>query len=171
MWPCMPRNIDFEVIKHCFFSVLKWSVTSVCILCCRSLFNASESNPAWILLICIAFLDKKFRDKYVLRGFPPRELISVLLSRLSVGGWVASLCVAGYTALTVRKIVKTELIPAETMTKPPPFTSTEIGAWTAVFISSFVLASLAPTALGTSARTSLPFLLAATVLGYMVGSG
>ncbi|CAA6657247.1 unnamed protein product [Spirodela intermedia] len=103
------------------------------------------------------------------RDIPPAAGLKICF--IFIGGWVASLCVAGYTALTVRKIVKTELIPAETMTKPPPFTSTEIGAWTAIFISSFVLASLAPTALGTSARTSLPFLLAATVLGYMVGSG
>ncbi|CAA6667028.1 unnamed protein product [Spirodela intermedia] len=78
-----------------------------------------------------------------------------------IGGWLASLCVAAYTALTVRNIVKTEMIPAEPMAL----------IWTAVFISSFVLALVSPTALGTSALTNLPFLLAATVLGYMTGSG
>jgi len=43
--------------------------------------------------------------------------------------------------------------------------------WTAVLLISFVSALFYPTALGTSARTCLPFLLAASVLGYMVGSG
>ncbi|XP_077244780.1 plastidal glycolate/glycerate translocator 1, chloroplastic [Tasmannia lanceolata] len=88
-----------------------------------------------------------------------------------VGGWLASLSVAGYTALTVRKIVRTEMIDAEPMEKPSPFSSVEVWTWTAVFILSFVVAFLSPTALGTSARTCLPFLLAATILGYMVGSG
>eukprot|EP00262_Sarcandra_glabra_P018999 TRINITY_DN69_c0_g1_i1.p1 TRINITY_DN69_c0_g1~~TRINITY_DN69_c0_g1_i1.p1 ORF type:complete len:526 (-),score=61.72 TRINITY_DN69_c0_g1_i1:296-1873(-) len=88
-----------------------------------------------------------------------------------VGGWVASLSVAGFTALTVRKIVKTEMVPVEPLAKPSPFSSVELWIWITVFLSSFILAFLAPTALGTSARTCLPFLLAATVLGYMVGSG
>ncbi|XP_073002306.1 plastidal glycolate/glycerate translocator 1, chloroplastic [Typha latifolia] len=88
-----------------------------------------------------------------------------------VGGWLASLTVAGYTAITVRRIVKTEMIPAEPMTKPSPFTAVELWAWTAIFLSSFAVAFVYPTALGTSARTCLPFLLAATVLGYMFGSG
>ncbi|ONK71540.1 uncharacterized protein A4U43_C04F9690 [Asparagus officinalis] len=88
-----------------------------------------------------------------------------------VGGWLASLSVAGYTALTVRKIVNTEMMPAEPMAKPSPFSQTEVWAWSAIFVSSFILAYVNPTALGTNARTCLPFLLAATVLGYMVGSG
>ncbi|KAK1305028.1 hypothetical protein QJS10_CPB11g00094 [Acorus calamus] len=88
-----------------------------------------------------------------------------------VVGWLASLSVAGFTAITVRKIVKTEMVDAEPMKKPSPFSAVEFWIWTAVFISSFVVAYLYPTALGTSARTCLPFLLAATVLGYMVGSG
>ncbi|KAJ4728548.1 plastidal glycolate/glycerate translocator 1, chloroplastic [Melia azedarach] len=88
-----------------------------------------------------------------------------------VGGWLASLCVAGFTAIAVRKIVKTEMTDAEPMKKPSPFSSTEVWAWTGVFLISFVAALLYPTALGTTARTSLPFLLASTVLGYMVGSG
>ncbi|RZB98974.1 Plastidal glycolate/glycerate translocator 1, chloroplastic, partial [Glycine soja] len=67
-----------------------------------------------------------------------------------VGGWLATFCVAGYAAIAVRKAVKTELVEAEPMGKPAPFS----------------LKSL-----GTSARTCLPFLLAASVLGYMVGSG
>ncbi|KAJ6836286.1 plastidal glycolate/glycerate translocator 1, chloroplastic [Iris pallida] len=90
---------------------------------------------------------------------------------LPVGGWLASLAVAGYTALTVRKIVKTEMIPAEPMGKPSPFSSLEVWFWSGIFLSSFILALTNPTALGTSARTCLPFLLAATVLGYMVGTG
>lgn len=84
---------------------------------------------------------------------------------------MASLSVAGYTALAVRKMVKTEMMPAEPMSKPSPFSSIEVWAWSAIFLSSFILAYINPTALGTSARTCLPFLLAATVLGYMVGSG
>ncbi|CAN6486520.1 unnamed protein product [Victoria cruziana] len=88
-----------------------------------------------------------------------------------VGGWVASLSVAGYTAITVRKMVKTEMVPAEPMSKPPPFSIIEIWTWAIILVSSFVFALVSPTALGTTAKTCLPFLLAATVLGYMVGSG
>ncbi|XP_014510028.1 plastidal glycolate/glycerate translocator 1, chloroplastic [Vigna radiata var. radiata] len=88
-----------------------------------------------------------------------------------VGGWLATLCVAGYTAIAVRKAVKTELVEAEPMGKPSPFSAFEVWTWTAVLIVSFVSALFYPTALGTSARTCLPFLLAATVLGYLVGTG
>ncbi|KAG2550201.1 plastidal glycolate/glycerate translocator 1, chloroplastic-like [Panicum virgatum] len=87
------------------------------------------------------------------------------------GGWFASLAVAGYTALAVRKLVKTQLIPAEPMSKPSPFSTSETWAWAAIFVASFGVAYFNPTALGTTTRTSLPFLLAATVLGFMVGSG
>uniref|UniRef100_A0A0E0C2U3 Plastidal glycolate/glycerate translocator 1, chloroplastic n=1 Tax=Oryza meridionalis TaxID=40149 RepID=A0A0E0C2U3_9ORYZ len=90
---------------------------------------------------------------------------------ITFGGWFASLMVAGYTALTVRKIVQTQLIPAEPMSKPSPFATLEFWAWGAVFVASFAVAYVNPTALGTTARTCLPFLLASTVLGYMVGSG
>ncbi|QCD81423.1 holin-like protein LrgB [Vigna unguiculata] len=88
-----------------------------------------------------------------------------------VGGWLATLCVAGYTAIAVRKAVKTELVDAEPMGKPSPFSAFEVWTWTAVLIISFVSALYYPTVLGTSARTCLPFLLAATVLGYIVGTG
>ncbi|XP_057466634.1 plastidal glycolate/glycerate translocator 1, chloroplastic-like [Actinidia eriantha] len=88
-----------------------------------------------------------------------------------VGGWLASLSVAGYTAIAVRKLVKTEMIPAEPMSKPSPFSPLELWAWSGIFLMSFAVALLYPTALGTGARTCLPFLLASTVLGYMVGSG
>ncbi|GLJ46637.1 hypothetical protein SUGI_0982720 [Cryptomeria japonica] len=88
-----------------------------------------------------------------------------------VGGWVASLCVAGYTAITVRRMVKTKMIPAEPMPKPSPFSRNEIWFWTTIFVLSFTLAVLSPLAFGTRASTCLPFLLAATVLGYIVGSG
>ncbi|KAL2334178.1 hypothetical protein Fmac_015391 [Flemingia macrophylla] len=88
-----------------------------------------------------------------------------------VGGWLATFCVAGFTAIAVRKAVKTELVEAEPMGKPAPFAAVEVWTWTAVLLTSFVSALFYPTALGTSARTCLPFLLAATVLGYMVGTG
>ncbi|KAL9230790.1 hypothetical protein vseg_006096 [Gypsophila vaccaria] len=88
-----------------------------------------------------------------------------------VGGWLASLCVAGYTAIAVRNIVKTEMIPAEPMSKPPPFSSTEVWVWSAIFIASFAGAFFYPAILGTTVRTCLPFLLSATVLGYMIGTG
>ncbi|KAK9275720.1 hypothetical protein L1049_022988 [Liquidambar formosana] len=87
------------------------------------------------------------------------------------GGWLASLCVAGYTAIAVRKMVKTEMTDAEPMAKPAPFSPIEVWTWSGIFLISFAVALLYPMALGTSARTCLPFLLASTVLGYMVGSG
>ena len=90
---------------------------------------------------------------------------------MAVGGWLASLAVAGYTAITVRKMVNTEMIPAEPMSKPSPFSQLEIWAWSGIFVISFIAAFCYPMVLGTSARTCLPFLLASTVLGYMVGSG
>ncbi|CAL5441167.1 unnamed protein product [Camellia sinensis] len=87
-----------------------------------------------------------------------------------VAGWLASLSVAGYTAIAVRKMVKTEMIPAEPMSKPSPFSPLEVWIWSGTFIVSFVAALFYPTVLGTNARTCLPFLLASTVLGYVVGS-
>ncbi|XP_057416769.1 plastidal glycolate/glycerate translocator 1, chloroplastic isoform X2 [Lotus japonicus] len=95
----------------------------------------------------------------------------IKISLIVVGGWLATLCVAGFTAIAVRKAVKTEMTEAEPMGKPSPFSSIEVWAWTGVLLISFVSALFYPTSLGTSARTCLPFLLAATVLGYMVGSG
>ncbi|CAM8992365.1 unnamed protein product [Rhodiola kirilowii] len=92
------------------------------------------------------------------------------ISLIIAGGWLASLCVAGYTAIAVRKMVNTELVDAEPMEKPPPFAPIEAWAWSGIFVSSFVGALLYPTALGTSARTCLPFLLASTVLGYIGGT-
>lgn len=86
------------------------------------------------------------------------------------GGWLASLCVAGFTAITVRKIVKTEMRDAEPMAKSSPFSPLELWIWSGIFLISFVSALFYPTALGTSARTCLPFLLASTVLGYIIGS-
>ncbi|XP_010276760.1 PREDICTED: plastidal glycolate/glycerate translocator 1, chloroplastic-like isoform X2 [Nelumbo nucifera] len=102
------------------------------------------------------------------KDIPAASGIKILF--ILVGGWLASLSVAGYTAIAVRKIVKTETVSAEPMPKPSPFSQIELWAWTGIFVSSFVLAVLYPTALGTNAKTCLPFLLAATVLGYMVGS-
>ncbi|XP_043695785.1 plastidal glycolate/glycerate translocator 1, chloroplastic-like [Telopea speciosissima] len=87
-----------------------------------------------------------------------------------VVGWLATLSVAGCSAIAVRKIVKTEMIAAEPMPKPSPFSKFEVWTWTGIFLVSFISALLYPTALGTNARTCLPFLLAVTVLGYMVGS-
>ncbi|CAL0313213.1 unnamed protein product [Lupinus luteus] len=95
----------------------------------------------------------------------------IKISLIIVGGWLATLCVAGFTAIAVRKAVNTQLVDAEPMGKPSPFSTIEVWTWTAVLITSFVVALFYPTALGTSARTCLPFLLAATVLGYIVGSG
>ncbi|KAI9119490.1 hypothetical protein K1719_009366 [Acacia pycnantha] len=43
-----------------------------------------------------------------------------------VGGWLATLCVAGFTALAIRKAVKTEMMDAESMEKPSPFSSYSI---------------------------------------------
>lgn len=89
----------------------------------------------------------------------------------AVGGWLATLCIAGFTAIGIRKMVKTEMVDAEPMAKPSPFSPIEVWSWSGILLISFVSALLYPTALGTGARTCLPFLLASTVLGYMVGSG
>ena len=95
----------------------------------------------------------------------------ILFQYYAVGGWLASLSVAGFTAIAVRKAVKTEMVDAEPMEKPSPFSAIELWTWTGVLLISFFAALYYPTALGTNARTCLPFLLASTVLGYIVGSG
>ncbi|KAH0926610.1 hypothetical protein HID58_018866, partial [Brassica napus] len=87
------------------------------------------------------------------------------------GGWLASLCVAGFTAIAVRKMVNTEMTEAEPMAKPSPFSALELWSWSGIFVASFVGALFYPNSLGTSARTCLPFLLSSTVLGYIVGTG
>ncbi|KAK1569136.1 hypothetical protein Q3G72_033004 [Acer saccharum] len=103
-----------------------------------------------------------------IRDIPPASGLKICF--IIAGGWLASLCVAGYTAFAVRKMVNVEMIDAEPMAKPSPFVPIEVWLWSGVFLISFVTALLYPTALGTTARTFLPFLLASTVLGYMVGS-
>ncbi|QHN80388.1 Plastidal glycolate/glycerate translocator 1 [Arachis hypogaea] len=103
------------------------------------------------------------------RDIPPASGIKICL--IIVGGWLATVCVAGFTAIAVRKAVKTQMVDAEPMGKPSPFSTFEVWIWSGVLLASFLGALFYPTALGTAARTSLPFLLAATVLGYMVGSG
>ncbi|KAK2662623.1 hypothetical protein Ddye_001197 [Dipteronia dyeriana] len=104
-----------------------------------------------------------------IRDIPPTSGLKICF--IMVVGWLASLCVAGFTAIAVRNMVKVEMIDAEPMAKPSPFVPTEVWSWSGVFLFSFATALLYPTALGTTARTCLPFLLSSTVLGYMVGSG
>eukprot|EP01018_Ginkgo_biloba_P020618 Gb_26583 [translate_table: standard] len=62
------------------------------------------------------------------------------------------------------------MMPAEPMPKPP-FSRKEIRFWTIILSVSFILVVLSPMVFGMSARTCLPFLLAATALGYIIGSG
>eukprot|EP00250_Pteridium_aquilinum_P011578 c20165_g1_i1 orf=145-1674(+) len=102
------------------------------------------------------------------KGIPTASAAKI--GAILVGGWAASLAVAGYTALIVRRLVKTEMIPAEPMAKPTAFSKNELWGWTVVMMTSFVLAIVSPTALGTVSLTVLPFFLSATVLGYIVGS-
>ncbi|PWZ56639.1 Plastidal glycolate/glycerate translocator 1, chloroplastic [Zea mays] len=52
----------------------------------------------------------------------------VKIFAITFGGWFATLAVAGYTALAVRKLVKTQLIPAEPMSKASPFSTVETWA-------------------------------------------
>ncbi|KAL8536446.1 hypothetical protein ACS0TY_011888 [Phlomoides rotata] len=104
-----------------------------------------------------------------LKDIPASSGLKILY--IIVGGWLASLSVAGFTAIAVRKMVNTEMIPAEPMPKPSPFSSIELWTWSGIFLISFVSSLLYPTLLGTNARTCLPFLLASTVVGYIFGSG
>lgn len=103
------------------------------------------------------------------KGIPASS--GMKIGAILVGGWAASLYVAGYTAIAVRKMVRTEMIAAEPMPKPSPFSRREIWFWTIILSVSFILTVLSPLAFGTYARTCLPFLLAATALGFILGSG
>ncbi|KAJ7556960.1 hypothetical protein O6H91_05G106000 [Diphasiastrum complanatum] len=102
------------------------------------------------------------------KGIPPSAGIKIVV--ILVGGWAASLGVAGYTAVTVRKIVKKELQPGQPVPKSFPFTTPEFVTWTIVMGLSFAVATFFPTALGTLSLTALPFLLASTIVGYIFGS-
>jgi hypothetical protein len=83
---------------------------------------------------------------------------------------MGTLLVAGYTAVQVRKMVNTEPLPAAPVPKAAPFTNTEIFSWTAIMLLGFGMAVRYPTALGPEATTTAPFLLAATVVGYLAGT-
>ncbi|KAG0560853.1 hypothetical protein M758_9G019100 [Ceratodon purpureus] len=102
------------------------------------------------------------------KGIPAAE--GAKIGAILVGGWMGTLLVAGYTAVQVRKMVNTELLPAEPVAKAAPFTNTEIFSWTAIMLLSFGMAVRYPTALGPETTTTAPFLLAATVVGYLVGT-
>ncbi|KAJ8426757.1 hypothetical protein Cgig2_029426 [Carnegiea gigantea] len=60
----------------------------------------------------------------VVKDIPAASEFKIL--GILVGGWLASLCVAAFTALAVRNCVRTEMIPAEPMPKPTPFSALEI---------------------------------------------
>lgn len=83
---------------------------------------------------------------------------------------MGTLLVAGFTAVQVRKMVNTELLPADPVPKAAPFTNTEMFSWIAIMLLSFGMAVRYPTALGPEATTTAPFLLSATVVGYLVGT-
>ncbi|KAL8513904.1 hypothetical protein ACS0TY_013140 [Phlomoides rotata] len=61
-----------------------------------------------------------------LKDIPVSSGLKILC--IIVGGWLASLYVVGFTAIAVRKMVNTEMIPVEPMPKPSPFSSIEL--WT-----------------------------------------
>ncbi|KAL5545078.1 hypothetical protein UlMin_008862 [Ulmus minor] len=69
------------------------------------------------------------------------------------GGWLAT----GFIAIAIRKMLS-------------PFSTIELWSWSGIKLISFVGAFVYPMVLGTSAQTCLPFLLASTVLGYIVGT-
>lgn len=102
------------------------------------------------------------------KGIPASE--GVKIGAILFGGWMASLLVAGYTAVQVRKMVNTELLPADPVPKAAPFTSTERISWIAAMLVFFGVAVRYPTVLGPESTTAAPFLLAATVVGYLVGT-
>ncbi|CAL0314192.1 unnamed protein product [Lupinus luteus] len=124
------------------------------------------------------------------KDIPPSSASTVYLALWI--GFVASLCVIGSIAILIAEHVKTSLeecdhkenpspvsaqpeqslstIYGEPTGKPSTFSSIGVWAWTGIFIVSFVALLFYPTALGTKARTCIPFLLASTVLGHIVGS-
>ena len=83
---------------------------------------------------------------------------------------MGTLLVAGFTAVQVRNMVNTKLLPTDPVPKAAPFTNTELFSWTAIMLLCFGMAVRYPTALGPEATTTAPFLLAATVVGYLVGT-
>ncbi|KAL8470715.1 hypothetical protein ACS0TY_033327 [Phlomoides rotata] len=95
----------------------------------------------WLPLIYVpSFVVLPLALKYI----PASSGLKILC--IIVGGWLASLSVAGFTPIAVRKM-------------------------SVIFLISFVSSLLYPTLLGTNARACLPFLLASTVVGYIFGSG
>ncbi|KAG0559925.1 hypothetical protein KC19_10G139600 [Ceratodon purpureus] len=102
------------------------------------------------------------------KGIPAIE--GAKIGAILVGGWMGTLLVAGYTTVQVRKLVNTELLPVDPVPKAAPFTSTERFSWIFVMLLSFGIAVRYPTALGPVAVTAAPFLLAATVVGYLMGT-
>ncbi|KAL8463323.1 hypothetical protein ACS0TY_034106 [Phlomoides rotata] len=75
----------------------------------------------WLPLIYVpSFVVLPLALKYI----PASSGLKILC--IIVGGWLASLSVAGFTPIAVRKMVNTEMIPAEPMPKPSPFSSIEL---------------------------------------------
>ncbi|KAK6947344.1 hypothetical protein RJ641_000817 [Dillenia turbinata] len=138
----------------CIFSILM-ILDSTFPTAAISLMNFFEPLPSLVVLLL------------AVKDIPAASGVKIIF----IIGWLASLSVAGYTAISVRNMVKTEMIEAEPIAKPAPFSSIEVLSWAGVFLNSFIAALLYPTVLGTNARTCLPSLLASTVLGYMISSG
>eukprot|EP00850_Spirogloea_muscicola_P020516 SM000218S06612 [mRNA] locus=s218:140417:143566:- [translate_table: standard] len=102
------------------------------------------------------------------QGIPGAAALKIVA--ILVLGWAASLAITGLSAAQMRQIVRTKMEPAEPAAKPSPFTVQEVAGWSVAMAAGFVLALAKPTALGTVATTALPYFLAATVLGYILGS-
>jgi len=103
------------------------------------------------------------------RGIPPSHLLSILL--IVVVGMVASCAFTAQAAVAIRASLKTELGPYEVGPTIPPFHRLHVTIWTAILLAGLVLASVSPAAIMNShAATASIFFLAATILGFILGS-
>ena len=104
-----------------------------------------------------------------LQGLSSGQMISVLT--ITVVGMVVSCAFTAQTAVVIRSAVRTEVEPYEPTPSIPPFHQLHVVIWVAILIAGFALISLAPTAImDSTAATASIFFLAATMLGYIIGT-
>lgn len=100
-----------------------------------------------------------------LRGIPGADLLRIL--GILSAGMVATLLFTAQTTVWIREAVKTPVKEVAKGKPAAPFTRAHYAAWAAIGAASLAATLADPAGLG--ARAALPFGLAATVGGYLIG--
>ena len=104
-----------------------------------------------------------------LQGLSGGQLMTVLV--IVVAGLITSCVATAQTTVVIRSAIKTDMEPFVPTPSIPPFHNLHITFWAAILAIGFALINFAPTLIFNSlAATASIFFLAATMLGFIIGT-